>query len=134
MLLQEEIDDLIEQARQAAGNAYCPYSDYPVGAVILTENGETFWGCNVENVSFGAGICAERVAAGNAIANGYTDFRAIAIFHDGEDLPYPCGVCRQFLSEFGLDLTVIVATNETYEIFSLASLLPHAFDTKEVKS
>ena len=133
MLTQEMIDDLIAQAKQAAGNAYCPYSDYPVGAVILTEAGETFWGCNIENVSFGAGVCAERVAIGNAVANGFTAFTALAIYHDGDDLPYPCGICRQFLSEFGLDMDIIVATEETYEVFSLASLFPHAFDTKEIK-
>ena len=129
---EEIIDKLITRAREASDNAYCPYSDYPIGAAILTDDGSIYCGCNVENLSFGAGICAERVAACNAVADGYTEFKALAIYHDGEDLPYPCGICRQFLSEFGLDLEIIVANNETYEEFSLAALIPHAFDTKDI--
>lgn len=131
MIESEMIDKLIRRARDAADNAYCPYSDFPVGAAVLAKNGDIYSGCNVENVSFGATICAERVAVCSAVADGCTEFEAIAIYHDGEDIPYPCGTCRQFLSEFGMDLEIIAANEETYEQFSLSALLPHMFFTKE---
>ena len=92
---------LIEEAKRALENAYAPYSKFRVGAAILTESGNIYKGCNVENASFGAAICAERTAATSAIAaEGKVGFKEIAIASESEQPAPPCGICRQFLSEF----------------------------------
>jgi cytidine deaminase len=90
---------LLEEAAAAGKNAYARYSGYSVGAAILTDDGKIFTGCNVENASYGGTICAERCAAVKAVSEGCTHFRAIAVSAEGS-MPYPCGICRQFLSEF----------------------------------
>lgn len=131
MIDQDQCFRLVVRAKEAAGNAYCPYSDFPVGAALLTKDGSVFCGCNVENQSLGATICAERVAVCNAIAAGQTEFIALAIYHDGKDLPYPCGMCRQFLSEFGEELQIIVATESEQAQFMLCELMPFAFRIEE---
>lgn len=103
-----------------------------MGAALLTANGEIFSGCNIENASYGATMCAERTAIFTAVAAGHKDFRAIAIVggKDGEsDMPYPCGMCRQVLSEFcDKDFRVIIARSETdFAEYTLGELLPHSF-------
>lgn len=120
-------DMLVETARDAMKNAYTPYSNYRVGAAVMTASGNVYSGCNVENSSYPVGLCAERVAAANAIAAGERKFIAIAIFSEGDTLPYPCGMCRQFLSEFCEDTEVIVVSNGGFETMSMGDLLPHAF-------
>ena len=126
-----EYAELIEMAKGAAEKAYAPYSDFTVGAAILTGSGKIYTGCNVENMSFGAAICAERTAAVKAVSEGETEFVAIAVYHPGSDMPYPCGVCRQFLSEFGRR-AVIIAANETgSEAFELRELLPCSFEFRK---
>ena len=117
-------------ARAAAENAYAPYSDYAVGAAILTNSGKIYTGCNVENMSYGAAICAERTAAVKAVSEGETDFLAIAVYHPGADMPYPCGICRQVLSEFARRATVVVASENGAEMFAMKELLPNAFEFK----
>jgi len=126
-----EFEELIEMARAAAENAYAPYSDYAVGAAILTNSGKIYTGCNVENMSYGAAICAERTAAVKAVSEGETGFSAIAVYHPGADMPYPCGICRQVLSEFARRATVIVASENGAEIFTLKELLPNSFEFKK---
>lgn len=112
------------QARQAA---YAPYSKFPVGAALLGENGQIFHGVNVENLSLGLTMCAERVAIGSAIAAGMTKFKAIAIAADTEHPLSPCGACRQVLAEFNENLPIIsVSLNGTSESFLLNELLPRA--------
>ncbi|MBQ3604017.1 MAG: cytidine deaminase [Clostridia bacterium] len=123
---------LINAAMQARMESYSPYSGYSVGAAVLTASGEIFSGCNIENASYGATMCAERTAIFSAIAAGHKNFTAIAIVggKDGEaDLPYPCGMCRQVLSEFcDKDFKVIIARSETdFEEYTLGELLPHSF-------
>ena len=107
--------------------AYAPYSNYRVGAALLTKDGKMFTGVNVENSSYGATICAERVAFTKAIAEGEREFDAIAIAStDGKG--WPCGICRQFMYEFGPDLKVIVGPDaEHLEITPLSELLPKGF-------
>ena len=119
---------LFELACEAMESAYCPYSRFKVGACILTEDGRTFKGCNFENASYGATICAERCAAGNAIVNGAKKFTAIAIV--GSSAPaWPCGMCRQVLSEFaGPDMRVIVGEyGKGFTVSTLGELLPGNF-------
>jgi len=117
--------ELISAARDVRRQAYAPYSQFAVGAALLTASGEIFVGCNVENVSFGLTICAERAAIGCAIANGQTDFAAIAVVTDSASPALPCGACRQVLSEFTPTVKIIAATlaGDAQE-FSLQELLP----------
>ena len=124
-----ENEYLISYAKKAMGNAYSPYSGFSVGAAILTTEGEVFTGCNVENASFGATICAERCAVMKAVSEGYTSFEKIAIVSSENDLTYPCGICRQFLSEFMED-GIVVVQDKTGNIkeYSLNELIPFAFN------
>ena len=121
-------ETLISYAKKAMGNAYAPYSGFSVGAALLTTEGEIFTGCNVENASYGATICAERCAAMKAISEGYTAFEKIAIVSSSDDFTFPCGICRQFLSEFMEDgFVVLCDASGTIREFSMDELLPYAF-------
>ena len=117
--------DLIAAAASAQKLAYAPYSDFQVGAALATKTGQIFTGCNVENVSLGLTICAERSAIATAVANGVRDFVAIAVVTSGKKPAIPCGACRQVLAEFAPKIKVVSATigGEVQE-FDLAELLP----------
>jgi len=119
--------ELFQQAEAVMQYAYAPYSNYRVGAALLTKDGKMFTGVNVENSSYGGTICAERVAFSKAIAEGEREFEAIAIAStDGKG--WPCGICRQFMYEFAADLKVIVGPDaEHLEIITLSELLPKGF-------
>lgn len=118
-------------ALAAQGRAYAPYSDYKVGAALLTAGGEVITGCNVENATFGATCCAERTAVFSAVAAGYTSFTAIAVVTNGEAPGTPCGICRQVLAEFGGDMDVLCFTPDGAEqVYRLSQLLPFAFKLK----
>lgn len=122
---------LVEKAREGMKNSYSPYSNFKVGAAIVTSTGEVFTGCNIENSSFGVSNCAERTALFKAVSEGHKRFSKIAIISDSKDHTAPCGVCRQALSEFSLNIEVILAnTNGDYIKKTLKELLPLAF-TKE---
>ena len=117
-------------ALSAQGRAYVRYSDYPVGAALLTPDGTIIGGCNVENATFGATCCAERTAVFSAVAAGHRAFRAIAVVTKGPEAGTPCGICRQVLAEFSADgaLEVLCFTPDGAEArYTLAELLPHAF-------
>ena len=117
---------LIAAARQARQNAYAPYSGFAVGAALRTRSGRVFTGSNVENVSYGLTICAERVAVAKAVSEGERDLEAIAVVSEGAVTP--CGACRQVLAEFNPDLRVILADVEgDPREFRLSELLPEAF-------
>jgi cytidine deaminase len=112
----------------AMESAYAPYSAFQVGAALETTDGRRFIGCNIENASFPVTICAERVALGAAIVHGATQFRRIAVASTGPEPASPCGMCRQALAEFGLDLEVICLTPEGVEKrWTLGELLPDNF-------
>ena len=120
---------LLGRAAAAARRAYAPYSRYSVGAALVTAQGRVFTGANVENVSYGLTICAERAAVFSAIASGARRFRALAIVAAGRREPYPCGACRQVLAEFG-DCVVLCADSRRparVHLYQLAELLPAAF-------
>ena len=125
---------LIRMASAAAKKAYCPYSKFRVGVALLTSNGKIFTGCNVENASYGLTICAERAAFSAAVAAGHRKFKAIAIVANGTSVPYPCGACRQVMSEFCTsNFTVIcapLASPGKSEELTLGALLPKNFQMK----
>lgn len=125
----ETITALVEQAKQARKNAYAPYSNNFVGAALLTIDGHIYTGCNVENSNFSATICAERTAIVKAVSEGHRKFRAIAIVADRPVPTSPCGQCRQALSQFGLDVDVLMANiqSDNIDIMSLEELLPRVF-------
>ncbi len=120
---------LMEKAKFASQNSYSPYSKFPVGACVLGESGNYYYGCNFENSSFGLTICAERNAIGNAIANGEKEIKAIAIYSPKMEDCSPCGACRQVISEFCPDcgLDVITEKNGELVIRNLNELLPQRF-------
>jgi len=115
----------IEEARRARERAYAPYSNFAVGAVLVARDGRTFTGCNVENVSYGLTICAERVAVGKAIDAGVREFHAIVLATDSTEPACPCGACRQVLAEFAPALEILSVTIAGEQRrSSLAELLP----------
>lgn len=124
-------DKLINEALEAQKNAYAPYSKFKVGAAILTETGNVYTGCNVENASLGASICAERNAATTAIAQeGKVRFKAIAIASTSDEPAPPCGICRQFLSEFTdteAPVYLVSAKSGKTKEFSFGKLMPESF-------
>lgn len=127
MLVSDESERLIAAAIDARQWAYVPYSDYAVGAALLTASGRIYEGVNVENAAYPMTICAERVAVFKAISEGERDFTAIAVVTKNGGSP--CGACRQVLAEFGLDTLVIVAdeTGRVVNQNTVKELLPGSF-------
>ena len=123
------IDQLIMSACDVRKRAYAPYSNFSVGAALASVGGEIFLGCNIENASYGATICAERVAAGTARCAGTTDWSVLVIATEG-GVP-PCGICRQFLSEFrpSLPLVLYDAEHGTHRHVKLDEIFPTPFQT-----
>ncbi len=120
--------ELVELAIQARLQAYAPYSEFLVGAALLTAGGEVFTGCNVENASYGLSICAERTAICSAVAAGETKFARIAVC--ANPLATPCGACRQFIVEFGKHIEVLCvapADPETIRRWTIDQLIPESF-------
>ncbi len=126
-------DRLFELACEAMQMSYSPYSHFKVGACILSEDGRTFLGCNFENASYGATICAERCAAGNAVVNGARRFKAIAVV-GSTAVAWPCGICRQVLREFSdTSLPVIVGEfGKGYTVRALGELLPEGLSPEDL--
>lgn len=133
MKCSEEYKKLYDIAAKTLKNSYAPYSDFHVGAAILTESGEIFTGVNVENASYGACICAERTATCKGVSEGNSKFVAVAIAgFNGRDerfeKAWPCGICRQFLFEFNKDIDVITGdSRENLECMKLSELLVNGF-------
>jgi cytidine deaminase len=129
-----QIGVLRERALAAMDRAYAPYSSFRVGAALLSSDGVISEGCNVENASYPAGMCAERVAIGAAVARGSRAFEVLAIATEAEEPTPPCGICRQVLEEFSPHLLVVSVTRGGREArWSLDELLPKAFTPQSLR-
>lgn len=126
-------DKLVEKAYEAMNYSYSPYSNFKVGAALLTATGKVYTGCNVEFASLGATNCAERTAIFKAISEGEQKFTAIAVVSSSGDFTYPCGICRQVIVEFGKDIDIIVAKGYDYEVYKIDELLPKSFTQIDLK-
>jgi len=132
-----DAEHLLEDARQAAKRAYAPYSQFPVGAAVLTADGSIVTGCNVENASYPMTVCAERVAVATAVAAGHRHIRAVAVTAPKVESVTPCGGCRQVLNEFRSadgSLWVILEGTSGPEIVSIDELLPRSFGAAPLES
>ncbi|OJV64544.1 MAG: cytidine deaminase [Clostridiales bacterium 38-18] len=125
--------ELVEKAYEAMQFSYSPYSNFKVGAALLTTSGKVYTGCNVEIASFGATNCAERTAIFKAISEGNHDYSAIAVVSSSRDFTYPCGICRQVIVEFAKDIDIIVAKDYDYEVYKIDELLPKSFTQIDLK-
>ena len=125
---------LVDAAKAVRANAYAPYSDFQVGAALRTRNGAVFVGCNVENVAYPEGTCAEAGAIAAMVAAGEREIAEVAVIAGGSEPVAPCGGCRQKLLEFGgPDVVVTLATTQGDEIrMTLAELLPGAFSANQM--
>jgi len=131
-ITQAQRTELVAQAVGARRHAYAPYSNYPVGAALLTESGRVFTGVNVENAAYPTGMCAERTAVFKAVSEGERSFAAIAVVTENAGMP--CGSCRQALAEFGLDTRVIIAdaSGQVVSETTVRELLPRAFGAADL--
>lgn len=125
---------MIKRALQARQKAYAPYSNFKVGAALLTSKGKVYTGCNVENATYGLTVCAERVALWKAVSEGEREFLQIVVASEGERPASPCGACRQLLWEFCRDIEVILANTRGFrESHQLADLFPKPFDRNSLR-
>lgn len=130
-----EVAELIKMAMEAREKAYVPYSEFKVGAAILTGEGKVFTGCNIESASYSPTICAERTALAKAVSEGYRDIDTVVVVGSLEKFSYPCGVCRQLIREFGEDIKIIVAKNtEEYKEYTIRELLPESFGPEDLEN
>lgn len=129
------ITNLLRCSIKAKEHSHSPYSKFRVGAALLTETGEIIDGCNVENASYGLSICAERTALVKAVSMGFKKFPAIAVTADLNQFVSPCGACRQFIAEFGLDCDVyLVKSDLSYKKIGISELLPLPFTSSKLES
>ena len=124
-----KIEDLLKKANESQKNAYAPYSKYQVGAAILSENNNIYTSCNVENISYPCGTCAEAGAISSMISGGDKKIKVILITSNGKELVYPCGACLQRIAEFSDVNTIIylAKSNKVVKEYKLSELMPHNF-------
>ena len=122
---------LYDLAMEATKYSYAPYSNFKVGAAVVTEDDQVYTGGNIENASYGATICAERVAMGKAISEGHRKFKAVVVAAQKDGVEYsgsPCGICRQFIFEFGDDIEVVFGENrDKIKGYRISELLKGGF-------
>ncbi len=126
----DENRQLYEMAVKAKEYAYAPYSNFKVGAAVLTSDGMVFLGNNIENASYGATVCAERVAVFKAVSEAKKNIVKIAIASDTNDFTMPCGICRQVISEFMPEGEIILGNENEIKVYKVTELLPYAFKLK----
>lgn len=127
MSVQLNVEELVETARDAQDNAHVPYSDFKVGAALLTANGEIYSACNVEAKPSANTLHAEQRVMAKAVEDGHREFIALSLVTSSDRILPPCGNCRQTLATFQEDLIVFVADDDGYEKFNLDELLPDAY-------
>ncbi len=126
---------LLLAAKEAQNNAYVPYSNFPLGSAILTDDGKIYSGTNIENAAFGLTICAERSAIFTAVSEGHRKIKAVLLLSDTKKPISPCGSCRQVINEFGEDVEVVMMTNDGKEIIMSGNeLLPGAFNDRSMEN
>lgn len=128
--------ELIKKALEARNLAYCPYSNFKVGAAVLFEDGNIYTGCNIENASFGATNCAERTAIFKGVSEGAKVIKALAVVGDLNSYTYPCGICRQVMVEFAEDENIkvfIVKNEDDYIETTLGEILPGSFTKNDLE-
>ncbi|HSQ34302.1 MAG TPA: cytidine deaminase [Peptostreptococcaceae bacterium] len=129
--------ELLRIAEEALSKAYVPYSNFHVGAALLTKSGKVYTGCNVECASFGGTNCAERTAIFKAISEGEREFDAIAVASDNSKkglATFPCGICRQVVAEFGKEIRIILGVSDgDIKEFTISDLLPHSFESSDFR-
>jgi cytidine deaminase len=125
-------DDLIVQAKDARRWAHAPYSNFNVGAALLSSDGRVFTGCNIENSTYGLSMCAELVAIFKAVSDGASEIVKVAVVTDHQQLAPPCGCCRQMIWEFASDQTEVILANLLGDVrkYQIRDLLPDAFDAR----
>ena len=126
-MTEETLTKLSQAAKEACAHSYSPYSGFAVGAAVLASDGNVYAGTNVENASYGATMCAERVAVFKAVSEGAREILAIAVYTASADYAFPCGMCLQVLSEFAGDIPVLVMGNAGTKRYTLSEMLPHPF-------
>jgi cytidine deaminase len=127
-------NSLIDKAKEARKQAYAPYSNFLVGAAIVSKSGKIYAGCNIENSSFGLTICAERVALFKAISEGEKDIQMLALVTDTKTPVWPCGGCRQVLAEFNRELLIVSSNLKGQrKEKKLSEIFPEAFDRQSPK-
>ena len=125
--IPENLKQAFFMAKEASESAYAPYSGFKVGAAVLTRSDKIFTGCNIENSSYGATICAERVAICKAVSENSMDFHSIAIYIKSARPFPPCGICRQFIAEFSDNIIVAYGNDEVVHVSDIMHLLQDSF-------
>lgn len=128
--LNDELSNILNLARKAQDKAYAPYSNFKVGAVVLTSSGKVYTGCNIENASYSLTICAERVAIFKAVSEGEMNIKAIFVIGPENQPISPCGACRQVIFEFAKDAKIYLSNSDMTKIIETDAkeLLPYGFD------
>lgn len=129
---KSKYDTLVRAAREARSFSQARYSQFKVGAALLTADGQIISGCNIESSSYSLTICAERVALTKALSEGITEFKAIAIAAKDGSFCTPCGACRQLLHDYAPHIEVILTNGHQKKIIPLTKLLPLAFDDSQL--
>ncbi len=122
---QDFYEKILKMAEDVKNNAYAPYSNFRVGAVLLTKSSKVYTGCNIENSSYGLTICAERVAVFKAVSEGEREFKILVLCADKD--VFPCGACLQVLNEFSPEIEIVLKLKKEVKKFKLKDLLPYAF-------
>ena len=132
--MSEDLQPLIEAAKEARLQSVAPFSDFKVGAALRTDSGKVDTGCNVASASYGLTVCAERVAIWKALSEGERHFTELAVVADTDTLTPPCGTCRQIIWEFARDAKIVFANLDgRNQVFNIRQLLPDAFDARFLK-
>ena len=125
-------EELVQKAIEYRKNSYSPYSHFAVGAAVLTKSGKVFGGCNIENASYPVGICAERTGISKAVSEGERDIVALAVVGDTPGPCSPCGMCRQFISEFKIPKIIMANLKDVRKTVTLEELLPFGFTDSDM--